>query len=648
MNVAKNLLVVLSAVVAFATTASVVKDGAVGLGWEDGWVKEWRTPPALCVTETCERLDDGFEKHVRRWEWTGTSPLEQVTLAVRLHVAGDPRALKPFVPGVLMYGNPSNAGRASEEAVPVYAGEKGEFAIFEDHRPPMPFVLVEDVADGAFTVLHTVPSPIRGAKHADQWWSFGVEATDDGADLVLLSGPIGYNRRRSVAKSQQKCAQPYDEAYVTLRPGQIVEKVYYVQTGVAKDGRFGFEFALERCLDLYRPYDASRHPSVSRIARAKRDYAMTRWHDDGAACGFLTHDPASGRKEIVMGWCGCAATCGWALPVLNFDDGDIAKAQRSLDFLATVFIDRIHEDTGLFDVRYDAATKETCRPDPVSCGQGLYSFMKAIRHAAKDPRLDATKWRLFAEKAARAYARQVMRPDWKLPRSTAEGFYVAPLVLAAELFDAPECLAAAERIAGHFEREYFGYDRVYWGGTLDASCEDKEGAYAAFQGYLELLEHAVRTGDKTAEVRYARLARHAMDLMLTYTMVWDASYPPSRLADHAFKSTGWTFVSAQNQHLDAFGVLTAPEVLRMGRYLKDDRLVKLADVMYRSCFQLTSADGSLGEQIQHTNFGQRGKSPTAEGYRGGYSEKWTVFWLTAHFLNAAASFAESSAEVGRR
>lgn len=24
--------------------------------------------------------------------------------------------------------------------------------------------------------------------------------------------------------------------------------------------------------------------------------------------------------------------------------------------------------------------------------------------------------------------------------------------------------------------------------------------------------------------------------------------------------------------------------------------------------------------------------------RGGYSESWTVFWITAHFLNAAAKF----------
>ena len=78
----------------------------------------------------------------------------------------------------------------------------------------------------------------------------------------------------------------------------------------------------------------------------------------------------------------------------------------------------------------------------------------------------------------------------------------------------------------------------------------------------------------------------------------------------------------------------------MGEYLKDDRLKKLAAIMYRSCFQLTDASGSLGEQIQPTNFGQRGDMSDVYRLRGGYAERWTVFWLTAHFLNAAAEFKE--------
>ena len=69
--------------------------------------------------------------------------------------------------------------------------------------------------------------------------------------------------------------------------------------------------------------------------------------------------------------------------------------------------------------------------------------------------------------------------------------------------------------------------------------------------------------------------------------------------------------------------------------------------MYRSCFQLTDASGSLGEQIQQTNFAQRGDMSDVYKLRGGYAERWTVFWLTAHFLNAAADFKEMGGSDGR-
>jgi hypothetical protein len=83
----------------------------------------------------------------------------------------------------------------------------------------------------------------------------------------------------------------------------------------------------------------------------------------------------------------------------------------------------------------------------------------------------------------------------------------------------------------------------------------------------------------------------------------------------------------------------------MGRYLGDDRLVKLSKVMFRTCFQLTDAYGSQGEQLQHTNFAQQGDMSNVHKLRGGYSEHWTVFWITAHFLNAAARFTEMGEEV---
>lgn len=637
---------------AFLQVPAQLMPPEVGIGWSDGWVKEWRSSiPGLEIADQTTEVSEGLVKVVRRWTWTGTNELEKVTLGVRYRMHGDSLRIKPFIPGVLQYGNPSNKGR-TDGRVPVFAGEKGEFAIFEEHRVPMPFALLENTVSGSFAAVHVLPSPVRGAKREDLWWSLGVEVVDGGTDIVMMSGPIGYNRKRSVAKARQGMAMAYDDTYITLCPGQVVEKTFWIETGRATKEMFGFERSVETSLNIFKPYDATRYASMEEIVRSKRKFALSRWVEGPAegSCGFDMYDPRFKWRHLTLGWCGCAATCGYALPVLNHDAGDWEKAQRSLDFLCDTFAGTVRTD-GLFCVTYDMKTGEVVgadrsskkrRGDPVSCGQALYSFVKAIRFAQGKGRgkLDSSKWRAFVQRALNAVASDVLRTDWKEPDSTGCGFMIAPLAVAADLFAREDYLAAAEKIAAVFEKKYFGYDGVYWGGTLDASCEDKEGAYAAFQGYVQLLKNAVKSKDAGREKRYARLARHSMNMMLSYTMVWDATYPPGRLSDHAFKSTGWTVVSVQNQHLDAFGVLTTPDIWWMGEYLGDERLKNLARVMFRTCFQLTDASGSLGEQIQQTNFAQQGDMSDVRKLRGGYAERWTVFWLTAHFLNAAAQFAE--------
>ena len=179
----------------------------IGLGWRNGWVREWRADvPGLKVQDSVKKVSDGLVRVIRRWTWEGSNALEQVTLAVRYRVAGDPGKMKPFIPGILLYGNPSNKGR-TDGRVPVFAGESGEFAIFEEHRLPMPFALLENVSTGGFAALHTLPSPIRGAVRNDLWWSLGVEVAEGGADIVMLSGPVGYNRMRSVVKARQRKAR---------------------------------------------------------------------------------------------------------------------------------------------------------------------------------------------------------------------------------------------------------------------------------------------------------------------------------------------------------------------------------------------------------------------------------------------------------
>jgi hypothetical protein len=95
-----------------------------------------------------------------------------------------------------------------------------------------------------------------------------------------------------------------------------------------------------------------------------------------------------------------------------------------------------------------------------------------------------------------------------------------------------------------------------------------------------------------------------------------------------------------------FGVLIAADVYRLGQILNDDKLRRTAILMYRSCGQLIDAWGSQGEQLQETNYVQtRGEVPDLAAMRGGYNERWTVFWITAHFLNGAAQLAEMGVPI---
>jgi hypothetical protein len=124
--------------------------------------------------------------------------------------------------------------------------------------------------------------------------------------------------------------------------------------------------------------------------------------------------------------------------------------------------------------------------------------------------------------------------------------------------------------------------------------------------------------------------------------------PPGRLSDHRFRTRGWTAVSPQNEHLDVWGVLLAPDIYRLGEIDQRDDLKQLAIVMYRTCGQMIDPYGSQGEQFQQTNYAQRGHDIPLNEMRGGYNESWTVFWITAHFLTGAARFMELGVPVWKQ
>lgn len=628
---------------------------SVATGWKDDWMTDWvHVAPSkvenvgnwtivkgstminggeLEFRDSYSQTPEGLVKGVRRFEWKGNDTLHHVTLSIRLQKSGN--GLSLFTPGTIYYGN-KNGAKVNPSIIPVWNGTPGEFAIFEDHRYPMPFLMLEDPTALRAIAVHITPSPVRGAVIPDQWWSLGAEAFEDFTEIVMYSGPIGYNGRRSVVKALQKTILDYPDTYIDLEPGRVIEKEFIVDLyGIDRPGT-GFQRPLYTSLDRYRPYDADRFPPFNEIISTKYRLTVSRWLENEKAVGYDMFDPRFPAKDIVMGWCGQADSPGYSLQVLASRLGDPSihdRVQRSMDFLTRYPF----RSDGIFAVRYNFLTGEWDAGDPVSCGQAMYNFAKAVEAARKNGEYDTSKWEKFLRKACDSTSDHILSKEWN-PRSTAEGFYIAPLAIASELFGVKRYKKAAEKAAEEFAQRHLEMNGCYWGGTLDATCEDKEGSWAAFQGFLECYE---RFSDR----KYLEWAKHAMDVCLSYTVVWDIPFPAGRMSDHNVRTTGWTVVSPQNQDIDVYGVLFSPEVCKMGRILGDERLVKLSKVMYRTCFQMTDPYGSQGEQLQYTNYSQDMGLEETLRMRGGYVEHWTVFWITAHFLNAAARFIEQGEEV---
>ena len=622
---------------------------SIATAWRDGWAAEWHHVNPNQMTRAGEwtilegKLEltggtwtfrDAYRERgpvvqcVRRYEWKGTEPALGTTLSVRWRTAA--QSARALLPGILYHGNPSGA---QSGRVPVFTAAKGEQAIFEEHRYPIPFASIEwESGAGLFgAALHTVPSPVPHGNLPDQWWSLGIEAVSDGTELTLLSGPCASNGRRSVVKAVQPGFVPMDEAYLNVPSGTVIEKTFFVEAYPVDAKGSGFRRPLWTAIERAQPYRLSDLPTFTEIIRAKYRFAKTRWHTTDRAAGFKKFPD---RSFFVFGWCGQAAAPGYALQVLadGLHDRDaVGMATRSLDFLSSAeFYD------GGFHTWYDYDKNAWSRHEPLSQGQGMMNFANAIG-AGRAAGRDTSRWEEFLKKACDFHAARIQTKGWR-PRSTDEAFFIGPLCRASELFDNVDYRRAAIRAAEHYADRHVDMDEPYWGGTLDARCEDKEGAFAAIEGFVAAYE-------LTGEQRFLDWARHACDVVLTYLVIWDIDLPPGRLRNHGFKTRGWTVVSPQNQHIDAYGVLIAPEVYRLGQILQDERLQRLALLMYRSCGQLIDPYGSQGEQPQHTNYAQRGKVSDIHALRGGYVEDWTVFWITAHFLNAAARFEELGADV---
>ncbi len=626
---------------------------SVATDWKDSWPADWHHAQATKITTSGEwtlheaalalpggklllrdaerRRSDTVLELRRRWEWTGTAPLDRATLSVRWHVPAT--AARPFLPGISTYDNPAGQSVDATRIPVIAAAQPLRRGYYEEHRFPLTFASVEGTIANRLSVaaLHTVPSPLRQGHLPDQWWSLGLEYLSDSVvELAAYSGPVASNGRNATIKGHQRKWHDYDRAWCTLPPKTIIEKTVFLETAPAPARGAGFQVPLWTAIRLAAPFNPDGFPPLREVLTRKFADSLSRWREGPGFAGIHAF-PGEQRSWIDLAWAGQSEA--YAYPFLQLGaefalPDRLARVQRGLDFIATSPF-----TAEGFSIRYDfKAGRWLDRTNPLSQGQAINNFLDALRLARQQPGLDVTKWEAFLRRACDLHATRLLAPEWR-PKSTNEGFLIAPLARAAALLNEPRYLVAARRAADHYGARHVAMDEPYWGGTLDARCEDKEGAWAALQGFLAVYE-------ATKDPRYLTWARHAGDVVLSYLYVWDVTLPPGRLADHAFKTRGWTAVSVQNMHLDVYGVLCAPAFWRLGQLTGETDYQKLARLMFVACGQLLDPLGSQGEQAHQTNYAQHYDYQNLAGVRGDYVEQWNVYWISAHFLVAAAQLDE--------
>ena len=575
-------------------------------------------PEGVIQCRDCCEIKNSLLHICRRWHYSGKC-VKKITLTYRFRQMRSSSDI--LLPGVLYYGNPSGK---NTPGVPYLNGTPGEMAFFEEHRIPMPFISAEK--DGTAGAIHFVPSPVPQAERTDTWWSCGVRYEKDFTELAGYSGFVSCNGQHGAIKNGQKVLIQLPGDGMTLSDGLIVEKCFALQCSSGCSEGSGFIPAVEAALKLHPlkklPIDAGE------LIRKKYRYALSRDYQKGKIAGSLFNSSENGSPSIVFGWCGRSETLGFAAPWIGEKCGDSQaweRAEKYLDFLVSSPID----ERG-FCLEYYIDEDVFQEHNFVSQGQTMETFamaLTAFRNAGKTVKKSYLE---FLEKVCSFFHNRVMSENWR-PVSTNEAFFVSPLAMAAKLLNKAEFKVSALKIADHYIERHLSMKEPYWGGTLDASCEDKEGAVAAMTAFFE-------AWNLSGEQRYLDAVYHASAVFLTYLQLWDIPMPPGRLADNVFRSAGWTTVSVQNMHLDVYGVWVAPLLYKIAAALNKTDWQAIALPMVINCGQMTDIFGGQGEQFEQTNFSQRPVKLAEEPLRGGYSERWVVFWITAAFLNTAAQF----------
>ena len=591
------------------------------------------TDGRIRVEVTFEKYAEGRERIICRW----TNLTDRVMpCQPELRLRTDFRWTHYLIPGVSYNGNYWGKGRE-----PKGLADDGEPWVFDYRRTAIPACTISENADRFLALFASDADAVSLTA------SCAMEPQADGTMLHRLLYP-------EIEKPRTYCTRDgYTDAheqFLELKPDVSVVTQAWIVYGRPKAQNFAAADAEDAALDVlgreFKPtYSADE---VEELACAFACRLVTRVQGRQLfSIGQLPneHGIFANRSGYAFGWCGQNGMYARLMLKRGLESGNTELVEIAESVLDAFSLDAVTSQ-GLIHTNYDwmldgrSDVEDTC-----NLGFAVLELTRAWE-AAKAHGLEKEHWLRAARNVADfmiahwsdesgfGKAWNVENGQCADPQGTIGAYLIPGLTELFRVTKDGQYLHAAQRACRFYcQRDLSRFECT--AGALDTYCIDKESSGPLLAGSLALYEI---DGDP----EWLDDARKAGWYFCSWMFHHDTlNRPASDFAQYGFRTLGGTSVSAQHHHIDPWGALVVPQMLKLWEITGDMHWKKRAMLLWANAIQNIApacgktvhghfrAAGAQNEGYHHCHWGEDGAP--------GLINEWLVAWPQAFCWNAAES-----------
>ena len=568
-----------------------------------------------------------------RYRWLNQTD-KPITCQLEIHVRAEFAFAHYVIPGVSLDGNPWGTGKE-----PKGLALHGEPWVFDYRRTTIPSCTISE------NEAHFLALMASDADAASLECACSMTAQRDGCMLHRLIYPCV---ERTLTYCTRDGYADAHETFLTLAPGEALVTTAYVLYGKPCAADFATANVQDAALELlgkpFPPKYTARQTAELCSCFAQSLLMETNGRSLFSIGQLPGEDGAfTNRKGHEFGWCGQNGMYARLFLEKGLATGDARLAAIGTDVL-NAFSHEAVGATGLIHTHYHwmldghSDVEDTCNQ-----GFAIAELTRAWQ-VAKTHGVDQPDWLRAAMCAADFLLAHVSTEfgfgkSWNVetgdcidPQGTI-GAYVIPGLVALYHATGRKAYLSGAQNACRLYRDRDLHRFQCAAGALDTCCIDKESSGPLLAGSLALYEV------KPAE-EWLDCAKKAGWYFCSWMFHHDAFHDPtSDFAVYGYRMLGGTSVSAQHHHIDPWGALVVPQLLRLWQITGDERWRKRAHLMWANAIQNIAPEegkrihgrlrppGAQNEGYHHCRWGETGAP--------GHINEWLVAWPQAFCWNTA-------------